>query len=288
MWEREMMWHGSCASPKKHNTDSSCCFVSHKLNTICSFFLQLFDFKLNLNMPDASRYLLLIARVWNNPIFFFFSTSSIPHIFPYVGYTQRIECFNISIYFFFLQLITALSFILGAFSTTAQSLWPNLSDKCGSGGGGKLKYLSGDALTDSLNCIGPNHLPYPHAMINRAFSNSGTSRRGRQSSHFTQPTLDPVVMQSTLLNAYKEVNGESSSSLTRQGKVKLQRESFRYSFFFRCWFTQERRRLDGPVRCYCAQKKRDEEEEVKKRSQKITFQPSDRCPIWESLVLASS
>lgn len=120
------------------------------------------------------------------------------------------------------SLIAALSFILSAFSTTAQSLWPSLEDnKCG-GAGGKLKYLSGDALTDSLNCIGPNHLPYPHAMINRAFSSSGSSsssRRGRQSSQFTQPTLDPVLMQSTLLNAYKEVNGdEPSSSPARQGR----------------------------------------------------------------------
>lgn len=120
----------------------------------------------------------------------------------------------------FFQLITALSIVLGAFSTTAQSLWPSLSEKCGGGGGGKLKYLSGDALTDSLNCVGPNNLPYPHAMINRAFSNGGSSRKGRQ-SHFTQPTLDPAVMQSTLLSAYKEVNDEPS--LTRQGKnLKLQ------------------------------------------------------------------
>lgn len=110
------------------------------------------------------------------------------------------------------NLIATISLIISIFITTAESLWPNFSsEKCN--GGGKLKYLSGDALTDTTNCIGPNGLPYPSSTISRAFG--GSSRKGRQ-SHF-QTTLDPIVMQSTLLSAYKEANEETSFNM-RQGR----------------------------------------------------------------------
>lgn len=115
------------------------------------------------------------------------------------------------------QLIATISLIISIFITTAESLWPNLStDKCSGGGGGKLKYLSGDALTDSLNCIGPNGLPYPSSTIGRAFG--GSTRKGR--SHVSA-TVDPIVMQSTLLNAYKEANEEDLSTNMRQGMCHL-------------------------------------------------------------------
>jgi hypothetical protein len=110
------------------------------------------------------------------------------------------------------QLIATISLIISIFITTAESLWPNLStDKCSGVGGGNLKYLSGDALTDSPNCIGPNGLPYPSSTIGRAFG--GSSRKGR--SHTS--TVDPIVMQSTLLSAYKEANEEDLSTNLRQG-----------------------------------------------------------------------
>jgi hypothetical protein len=119
-------------------------------------------------------------------------------------------------FWFFFQLIATLGILLGVFSSTAQSLWPNLGEKC-NGGGAKLKYLSGDALIDSTNCVGPNNIPYPSSTINRAFS-SGSSRKGRQ-SQLKPSTVDPMVMQSTLLNAYREVNDEPSS--TRHGKLNI-------------------------------------------------------------------
>lgn len=103
---------------------------------------------------------------------------------------------------------------LGVFSTTAESLWPNIEHKC-TGNGSKLKYLSGDALTDSPNCLGPNSKPYPSTTISRAFS-GGSSRKGRQSSF--PSTIDPLVMQSTLLNAYRNVNDDTESN-TRHGKL---------------------------------------------------------------------
>ncbi|XP_070509712.1 uncharacterized protein [Chironomus tepperi] len=112
------------------------------------------------------------------------------------------------------NLIATISLIISIFITTAESLWPNLStEKCSGGGGGNLKYLSGDALTDSLNCIGPNGLPYPSSTIGRAFG--GSSRKGR--SHVSA-TVDPIVMQSTLLNAYREANDEELSTNMRQGR----------------------------------------------------------------------
>lgn len=48
--------------------------------------------------------------------------------------------------------------------TKAQSLWPNFSfEKCSVGNG--LKYISGNALTDSPNCVGPNSAPYPRYIL---------------------------------------------------------------------------------------------------------------------------
>lgn len=104
--------------------------------------------------------------------------------------------------------------LLSVCSVATESLWANMDQKC-TGNGAKLKYLSGDALTDSPNCLGPNSMPYPSTTISRAF-NGGSSRKGRQ-SHFPS-TIDPLVMQAKLLNTYRNINDESESN-TRHGKL---------------------------------------------------------------------
>uniref|UniRef100_A0A1A9WG90 Uncharacterized protein n=1 Tax=Glossina brevipalpis TaxID=37001 RepID=A0A1A9WG90_9MUSC len=100
---------------------------------------------------------------------------------------------------------------------TYASLWPSFSNgtqlqklnRCSGGQG--LKYLSGDALTDSNDCFGPNNAPYPSAAVARTFSNwNGNARRGRQSKF--PNTLDPSVTKSALLRAYDEANNEVISS----------------------------------------------------------------------------
>ncbi|XP_055629786.1 uncharacterized protein LOC129770760 [Toxorhynchites rutilus septentrionalis] len=102
------------------------------------------------------------------------------------------------------QLITVLS-TCTQIILAAQSLWPNLStEKCSTGG--SLKYISGNALTDSPTCLGPNNAPYPSNVVARTFSNwnsNGSSRRGRMSQ---PPTLDPKLMQRALLQAYGDAN----------------------------------------------------------------------------------
>jgi hypothetical protein len=93
------------------------------------------------------------------------------------------------------------------YTSATPALWPNFTqEKCNGGRG--LKYIAGDALVDSPNCIGPNNSPYPSSTIARTFSNwnSSGSRRGRMSP---LPTLDPLITQSTLLRAYNEANSES-------------------------------------------------------------------------------
>uniref|UniRef100_A0A0A1XM70 Aspartate carbamoyltransferase regulatory chain n=1 Tax=Zeugodacus cucurbitae TaxID=28588 RepID=A0A0A1XM70_ZEUCU len=89
------------------------------------------------------------------------------------------------------------------------ALWSNFdnekAEKCSGGAG--LKYLSGDALIDSPDCLGPNNSPYPSAAVARTFSNwNGNSRRGRQSKF--PSTLDPAITTSALLRAYDEVNND--------------------------------------------------------------------------------
>ncbi|KAJ6644505.1 hypothetical protein Bhyg_09474 [Pseudolycoriella hygida] len=92
---------------------------------------------------------------------------------------------------------------------STQSLWSDYtSQPCSSGS--NLKYLSGDALLDSPNCLGPNNAPYPSAAVARTFSsnwNGASTRRGRMSQ---LPTLSPSTTQNVLLKAYGEANNEEA------------------------------------------------------------------------------
>ncbi|XP_023309800.1 uncharacterized protein LOC108915779 [Anoplophora glabripennis] len=73
-------------------------------------------------------------------------------------------------------------------------------------GGGGLKYLWGDALMDSPNCVGPDNMPYPTAAIERSFRGSspwmGSARTGR-----SQRTIDPFLTRKALLGAYEHSTG---------------------------------------------------------------------------------
>ncbi|XP_068149285.1 uncharacterized protein [Drosophila tropicalis] len=117
--------------------------------------------------------------------------------------------------------LTALCIISIALTAANAALWPSYSSDSTSSsssvvpsrcaGGRGLKYLSGDALTDSLDCLGPNNAPYPSAAVARTFSNwNGNSRRGRQSK--LPNTLDPAITTSALLRAYDEVNNNEAAS----------------------------------------------------------------------------
>ncbi|XP_004526803.1 uncharacterized protein LOC101449342 [Ceratitis capitata] len=103
----------------------------------------------------------------------------------------------------------ALVIIALTMQMTNASLWSSYdsekAEKCSGGVG--LKYLSGDALTDSPDCLGPNNSPYPSAAVARTFANwNGNARRGRQSKF--PSTLDPAITKSALLRAYDEVNND--------------------------------------------------------------------------------
>lgn len=49
--------------------------------------------------------------------------------------------------------------ITSVLCTVIHTTSSKLSGKCEGGGG--LKYLWGDALSDSPDCLGPNDMPYP-------------------------------------------------------------------------------------------------------------------------------
>lgn len=96
--------------------------------------------------------------------------------------------------------------------------------KC-EGNGLGLKYVWGDALTDSKDCIGPNNLQYPSAAISRSFKNvwSGNSRTAR--SH--QPrTIDPELTRQALLKNYKMAQGDYSiAANSRSGRAFSAKET---------------------------------------------------------------
>uniref|UniRef100_A0A1A9ZS94 Uncharacterized protein n=1 Tax=Glossina pallidipes TaxID=7398 RepID=A0A1A9ZS94_GLOPL len=127
--------------------------------------------------------------------------------------------FNIicNINLFSSQILAVFYFIYINMHITYASLWPSFINetqldklnRCNGGQG--LKYLSGDALTDSNDCLGPNNAPYPSAAVARTFSTwNGNARRGRQSKF--PNTLDPSITKNALLRAYGEANNEVINS----------------------------------------------------------------------------
>ncbi|XP_030748116.1 uncharacterized protein LOC115876466 [Sitophilus oryzae] len=95
--------------------------------------------------------------------------------------------------------------------TLAREVVSKVPTKCEGGGG--LKYLWGDALSDSPDCVGPTNMPYPTAAIERSFKGTnpwlGNFRTAR-----SQKTIDPFLTRKALLNSYERssVNDRWSSS----------------------------------------------------------------------------
>lgn len=70
---------------------------------------------------------------------------------------------------------------------------------CNGNGGKKLKYLSGDALSDRRDCIGPEGKKYPSEAIERMLPKITSSRTGRS---FGSRLVDPSTTRNNLLKAY--------------------------------------------------------------------------------------
>ncbi|XP_011303509.1 uncharacterized protein [Fopius arisanus] len=97
--------------------------------------------------------------------------------------------------------------------------------KCAGSGNG-LKYVWGDALTDSPDCIGPNDMQYPAAAIARSFKNlwGGSSRTGRVYNHHNR-IKDPELTRQELLHNYKASRGEYTLSSSRNGRSFTPKET---------------------------------------------------------------
>ncbi|KAJ8672896.1 hypothetical protein QAD02_004157 [Eretmocerus hayati] len=79
------------------------------------------------------------------------------------------------------------------------------------GAGRDLKYVWGDALTDSMDCLGPNNMQYPTSAIARNFKSGAWPGSSRTARHYQQPsTLDPELTRRTLLSNYKTSQGDYS------------------------------------------------------------------------------
>ncbi|XP_043274397.1 uncharacterized protein [Venturia canescens] len=120
---------------------------------------------------------------------------------------------------------TTLSRCLGVcLVLTTLSFVTEAAKKC-EGSGLGLKYVWGDALTDSMDCIGPNDSQYPSAAISRSFKSvwGGNSRTGRT----LQPrTIDPKITREALLQNYKTIKGDySMASNSRAARSFSAKES---------------------------------------------------------------
>ncbi|XP_060517648.1 uncharacterized protein LOC132696686 isoform X2 [Cylas formicarius] len=92
-----------------------------------------------------------------------------------------------------------------------------LPKKCEGGSG--LKYLWGDALSDSPECVGPTNTPYPTAAIERSFKGSnpwlGSFRTGR-----SQKTIDPFLTRRALITSYeRNMLDRPAMTTSRQGRA---------------------------------------------------------------------
>lgn len=95
--------------------------------------------------------------------------------------------------------------------------------KC-EGNGLGLKYVWGDALTDSLDCIGPNNVQYPTAAILRTFKNLWAN--GRTARYHQSQTTDPKITRQALLHNYKLAQGDFSiTGHARNGRGFSAKES---------------------------------------------------------------
>ncbi|KAK7575729.1 hypothetical protein V9T40_012015 [Parthenolecanium corni] len=103
-----------------------------------------------------------------------------------------------------------LLYLLSAAISSTVCLDSDKSHKCGENGQ-KLKYVWGDALTDSADCIGPNNTPYPLPFINRTFRKNWASsmRTGRSFS-----TIDPLMTKQILLDNYENNRDARGSDVT--------------------------------------------------------------------------
>ncbi|KAK9888409.1 hypothetical protein WA026_000658 [Henosepilachna vigintioctopunctata] len=85
-------------------------------------------------------------------------------------------------------------------------------------GGENLKYLWGDALSDSPDCLGPNDMPYPTAAIERSLKINqwgGNHRTGRSQ----KSTIDPFITRKALMRAHELSNGNEEALISRTGKA---------------------------------------------------------------------
>ena len=87
------------------------------------------------------------------------------------------------------------------------------------GRGKRLQYLSGDALTDAYDCLGPEGQRYPHEEVAKYVHSQQSremplSRSGRALN--LGSTADPWETQKTLLSAHR---------MTRDGLIRRRREA---------------------------------------------------------------
>ncbi|KAK9685279.1 hypothetical protein QE152_g38162 [Popillia japonica] len=87
-------------------------------------------------------------------------------------------------------------------------------------GGSELKYLWGDALSDSQDCLGPNNLPYPSAAITRTFKNSSPWSSSSRTARRFNNVISPELTRKALLAAHEKNSGEQiTPSFSRTGRA---------------------------------------------------------------------
>ncbi|XP_057668972.1 uncharacterized protein LOC130901538 isoform X1 [Diorhabda carinulata] len=108
--------------------------------------------------------------------------------------------------------LTITTFFFSTLNLALSKLTPACSGSSG------LKYLWGDAMVDSPDCVGPNEMPYPTAAIDRNFKASklwlGNFRTGR-----SQNTIDPFITRNVLLSAHQQAFNDQPQMILRHSRA---------------------------------------------------------------------
>lgn len=116
-----------------------------------------------------------------------------------------ISCFSFLLQILAIYTVITLNTIGAKASVRTQQLWSNYpTERCSTDS--SLKYLSGNALADTTNCLGPNDAPYPTYVYNLSscLFNSyrhAIIRNGVNCSESTEP-----VVWSSVSNSNKRSN----------------------------------------------------------------------------------
>lgn len=213
------------------------CFHLHSCKRVDHLNKYFRTFSRSLALPLFIQHLFspkkkIKEKYWNSLIVFVV-------FFLVISHPQLLAIYTL----FTLYTLTEVDSSLDTFSRSMPSWTAHPTEKCNTDS--KLKYLSGDALSASTNCVGPNGAPYPHASIAKMFTHRTSGARKGRAGLASSTTLDPAITKSVLMNTYSAANHDIHSIAARNGNFCL----IYFIWFWRRKFVRSKRKSNTNWTC---------------------------------------